>query len=171
MSQSKTAMEFLSEGLISRCGINCRFCPSYRDHIKTDADKQRCSDIWFKFLGFRVEPATIRPCDGCATSVYYGVDGADAPDCAIRACATANGVQTCAHCSAYRAGCFLHHGAQAGTAEPGRPPVAATTRDERPFFGDLGRKQGNRSPEENLADIRASLAPEDIVHVTPPAWP
>ena len=171
MSQSKTAMEFLSEGLISRCGINCRFCPSYRDHIKTDADKQRCSDIWFKFLGFRVEPATIRPCDGCATSVYYGVDGADAPDCAIRTCATSNSVTTCAHCSAYRCGCSLHHGAQAGPGEGNEPRAQATTDEERLFFGDLGRKQGNRSPEENLAAIRAALAPEDIVKVTPPATP
>ena len=59
----------------------------------------------------------------------------------------------------------MHHGAKADD----KPGPVATTDDERLFFGDLGREQGNRSPEENLAEIRAALAPEDITPVTPPA--
>ena len=161
----KTAEEFLNEGAIARCGINCRFCASYRNHVKSDADKQRCSDVWFKFMGFRVEPDTIRPCPGCEGSVYYGASGADGPDCAVRKCAGSHGVKTCAHCSAYGAGCSLHHGAREEPDEAGRPQPEATTDAERLFFGDLGQAQGNGSPEENLAEIRASLAPGDIVRV------
>lgn len=168
---SKTVAEFLDEGMISECGTNCRFCASYMEHIKTDADKQRCSDVWFKFMGFRVPPESIRPCPGCAGSVYYGRGGADAADCAIRKCATANRVTTCAHCSAYGSGCALHHGAQADADQAAKPRPAATTDDERLFFGDLVREQGNRSPEENLAAIRACLAAEHILRVTRCACP
>jgi len=163
--------EFLNEGVIARCGINCRFCASYVDHVKTDADKQRCSDVWLKFMGFRVEPKTVRPCPGCEESVYYGEGGADGADCAIRKCARTNGVKTCAHCSSYLSGCSLHHGAQADVDEAGEPGPEAATDDERLFFGDLGYAQGNRPPEQNLADIRASLAPEDIVRVREGAGP
>lgn len=171
MSECRTVKEVLREGLIARCGINCRFCPSYREHVRTDEDKQRCSDVWAKFLGFRVEPDAIRACDGCARSVYYGGGGADGADCAIRKCATSNGARTCARCSAYGAGCSLHHGAQAKPGEVDEPRAQATTDDERLFFGDLGREQGNRSPEENLAEIRACLAAEDIVEVKAPVKP
>jgi len=168
MGEGTTANEFLREGLISKCGINCRFCPSHREHITSDADKQRCSDVWFKFIGFRVDPATIRPCDGCATSVYHGWSDTDISPCAIRTCAMSNGVITCAHCSAYGAGCRLHHGAQTDAGETDKPEATPTTEAERLFFGDLGEQQGNQSPEANLAEIRASLSPEDIVEVEPP---
>lgn len=171
MSEIKTATEVLNEGLLSRCGINCRFCPSYKDHIKSDKDKQRCSDLWFKFLGFRVEPETIRPCPGCVESVYYDVEGADGAECAIRKCAISVGAITCAHCSSYRSGCSLHPDAETQTDDTGGPRTEAMTQAERIFFGDLGREQGNRSPEENLTEIRASLRPEDFVDGNPPLEP
>ncbi|MBT3374704.1 MAG: DUF3795 domain-containing protein [Lentisphaerae bacterium] len=164
MSGSRTAEQFLNEGAIARCGINCHFCASYAEHVKTDADKQRCSDVWLKFMGFHVDPATIRPCPGCESSAYYGEDGADGADCAIRKCARTHGVKTCTHCSRYLSGCSLHHGAGEEADDAGKPAPEATTDAERLFFGDLGHAQGNRSPEENLAEIRASLEPEDIVH-------
>ena len=164
----QTVEEFLDEGLIAKCGINCRFCASYEEHIKSDADKQRCSDVWFRFMAFRVDPKTIQACPGCAGSVYYGEGGADGADCAIRKCARSNGVRTCAHCSGYRAGCTRHHGAQGDPDEDHRSGPEPANDDERLFFGDLGYAQGGRSPEDNLATIRASLAPEDIVRVDEP---
>lgn len=167
MTNVPTAQDLLAQGAMSRCGINCRFCPSYRDHVRSDADRQRCSDIWHKFLGFRVDPQTIQPCNGCEESAYYGAEGPDGADCAIRRCARANGARTCAHCSEYLGSCHLHHGARVAQDE-GRAPVPAVTDDEHLFFGDIGERLGNRSPEENLAALRAGLRPDEIVKATLP---
>ena len=164
MSERKTVTEFLVKGLIARCGINCGFCPSFKDHVKSDEDKQRCSDLWHKFLGFREEPGAIRACPGCAASVYYGEAGSESDGCAIRKCAVSLGVRTCAHCSAYLAGCSRHHGAQDEPTDAEQPSPQPATEEERFFFGDVGRARGGLSPEENLARIRASLRPDDIVN-------
>jgi hypothetical protein len=171
MSETKTVEEFLREGAISRCGISCRFCASYLEHVKSDEDKRRCSDIWHRFMGFRVPPEAIRACPGCAESVYYGAGGADGADCAIRRCAVSRGAKTCAHCSAYRSGCSLHHGAHPEPDGEKKTAPEATTEAERLFFGEIGREQGNRSPEQNLAEIRASLAPGDLVDGNTPLKP
>jgi hypothetical protein len=163
LHESKTVAEFLNEDYIARCGINCLFCPSYKDHIKSDEDKQQCSDIWYKYLGFRVPPETIQPCPGCEQSVYYGATGADGEDCAIRKCAVSMDARTCAHCSMYQTGCTKHHGADPGSENSEQHSIEASTEAEDFFFGNLGHKLGNRSPEAYLAEIRASLKPEDIV--------
>lgn len=86
--------------LFAKCGNNCGRCPSYKENLKTDEDRQRCSDGWEKYLGFRLSPGKLRLCDGCQTPddenpVLYK------NGCKIRRCAILNGVETCAHCSAY----------------------------------------------------------------------
>ena len=85
--------------LLSKCGMNCGRCPSYRENLKSDADRQRCSDGWFRYHGFRITPAKLLLCNGCQAR------DEDHPvrylNCYVRKCAVKNGVATCAHCSAY----------------------------------------------------------------------
>jgi len=87
------------EDLISKCGMCCSRCPAYRANIRTEADKIRTSDGWYKYLGFRF-PSRLVTCDGCQKPndqsplrIRRG--------CTIRNCAITNGVETCAHCSEY----------------------------------------------------------------------
>ncbi len=85
--------------LFAKCGINCARCPSYKRNLQSNEERQRCSEGWRRYLGFKLSPEKLRPCDGC-----------QAPDdesplryqnCYVRKCAVKNGVETCAHCSAY----------------------------------------------------------------------
>jgi len=86
--------------LFAKCGVNCGHCPSYKENLKTDLDRQRCSDGWHKYHGFRLAPDKIRPCDGCQIypeKLTYRV----CPVSHIRNCAIKTGVETCANCSVY----------------------------------------------------------------------
>lgn len=88
-------------GPFSKCGARCDACPAYRENARTAAHRQRCSDGWHKYLGVRLQPERCF-CDGCQTpddqnpTLVIGRRG-----CAIRRCAVASGVVTCAHCAAY----------------------------------------------------------------------
>jgi hypothetical protein len=147
--------------LFAKCGCNCGRCPSYKGNLRTDEDRQRCSDGWHKYLGFRLSPGKLRLCDGC-----------QAPDdenpvryqsCYVRQCAARNGVETCAHCSGYpcedvknlheiqRAGARERIAARLGTPIPGEDYLAFI----EPYEGI-----------KHLDEIRASLGPEDIVEMT-----
>ena len=149
--------------LFSKCGANCGRCPAYRESVKTDADRQRCSDGWHKYLGVRLSVQRCY-CDGCQTPddenplLVYGKYG-----CKIRRCAVFNGVQTCAHCSAY-------------PCEDVRTQFSFDSESRDKFAARLGTP----IPEEeyltfiepyelhkHLDEIRATLAPEDIVEMTP----
>jgi hypothetical protein len=149
--------------LFSKCGANCGRCPAYRENVRSDADRQRCSDGWHKYLGVRLNVQRCY-CDGCQTPddenpvLVYGKYG-----CRIRRCAVFNGVETCAHCSAY-------------PCEDVRTQFSfdSESRDK------LAARLGTPIPEEeyltfikpyelhkHLDEIRASLVPEDIVEMTP----
>jgi hypothetical protein len=148
--------------LFSKCGANCGRCPAYRENVRTDEDRQRCSDGWHKYLGVRLNVQRCY-CDGCQTPddespvLVFGKYG-----CKIRRCTVFNGAETCAHCSAY-------------PCEDVRTQFSfdSESRDK------LAARLGAPIPEEeyltfiepyelhkHLDQIRASLAPEDIVEMT-----
>ena len=85
----------------AKCGFNCGLCPAYKENAKTEEDRQRGSDGWKKYYNFRLSLERMY-CDGCQTP-----DGANPvllnPACVTRKCAQTNGVETCAHCSEYKA--------------------------------------------------------------------
>lgn len=147
--------------LFAKCGCNCGRCPSYKGNLRTDEDRQRCSDGWHKYLGFRLSPGKLRLCDGC-----------QAPDdenpvryqsCSVRKCAVRNGVETCAHCSGYPCEDVknLHEIQRAGARER----IAArlgTPIPEEDYLAFIEPYEGLK----HLDEIRASLSPEDIVEMT-----
>jgi hypothetical protein len=82
----------------SKCGCNCGRCPAFKANAKTEKDRQRCSDGWFKYLNVRVRP-DICFCQGCQSPDPWE-SGAVLPDrgCYVRPCAIKTGVENCAHC-------------------------------------------------------------------------
>ncbi len=75
------------------CGYRCDLCPAFVRNQKGPEDRQRVSDGWQKYLGFRMEPETI-VCAGCR------FDGCHLDtDCQVRPCAMAKGYATCAECA------------------------------------------------------------------------
>ncbi len=146
--------------LFSKCGCNCGRCPSYKKNLQTDEDRQRCSDGWHKYLGFRLSPDKLRPCDGC-----------QAPDdenpvryqsCYVRKCAVRNGVETCAHCSGYPCEDVknLHEIQRAGARD--RIATRLGTRiPEEDYLAFIEPYEGIK----HLDEIRASLGSEDIVEM------
>ena len=152
--------------ILAKCGINCSRCPSYRENLKTEGDRQRCSDGWHKYLGFRLIPEKLLLCDGCQmpndkNPVRYYKSG-----CYIRKCAEKNGVETCAHCSGYPCEDVKLRGTstsrEASASLLGIPAKAIPEEDYLAFI----------EPYESLKHldaIRASLVPEDIVKMTKPS--
>ncbi len=147
--------------LFAKCGCNCGRCPSYKGNLRTDGDRQRCSDGWHKYLGFRLNPGKLRLCDGC-----------QAPDdenpvryqsCSVRKCAVRNGVETCAHCSGYPCEDVknLHEIQRAGARERIATRLG-TPIPEEDYLAFIEPYEGIK----HLDEIRASLSPEDIVEMT-----
>ncbi len=146
--------------LFSKCGNNCGRCPSYRENLRTDEDRQRCSEGWEKYLGFRLSPSKLRLCDGCQmpneeNPILYR------NGCNVRRCAIFNGVETCAHCAAY----------------PCEGLVALQDVNREEIEARLGAPIPEEDyltfiePYENLkhlVEIRASLGAEEIVDPTKP---
>lgn len=142
--------------LFAKCGNNCGLCPSYKENMKTDEDRLRCSEGWYKYHGFRLRPEKLRLCDGCQAGddenpVRYIT-------CYVRNCAVKNGVKTCAHCSGYPC------------EDVGRVSVSTDMREK------TAARLGAPIPEEDylmfiepyegmkhLDEIHSSLTPEDIV--------
>lgn len=148
--------------LFAKCGNNCGRCPSYKENLKTDEDRQRCSDGWEKYLGFRLSPGKLRLCDGCQAPddenpVRY-------QNCYVRRCAVKNSVETCAHCSAYPQ-----------CEDVGMVSLSADAREK------IAARLGIPIPEEDyltfiepyenlkhLEDIHGSLGAEEMVEPTKP---
>jgi hypothetical protein len=140
---------------ISKCGCNCGRCPAFRGNAKTAADRERCSEGWHRYLGFRLNPERII-CDGCQVPDDRNPTRI-ARACRRRTCALTNGVENCAYCSAY--------------ACEDLEALAASARR-----ADIEARLGERIPEEDylafvepydvlghLDAIRASLRPDEIV--------
>jgi len=82
------------EPIIAKCGYRCDLCPAYEANLNSDADKQRMSDAWERYCGFKVPPEQIQSCQGCIIS------GAD-PTCTVRPCAIEKDIENCAHCEQF----------------------------------------------------------------------
>jgi hypothetical protein len=148
--------------LFAKCGANCGRCPAFRANAKTAEDRQRCSDGWHKYLGVRLSVQRCY-CDGCQTPddqnpvLVYGKYG-----CKIRRCAVFNGVETCAHCSAYPCEDVR---TQFSFDSESRERIAArlgTLVPEEEYSTFIEPYELHR----HLDEIHASLAPEDIVEMT-----
>ncbi len=147
--------------LFSKCGCNCGRCPSYKENLQTDEDRQRCSDGWYRYLGFRLSPDKLRLCDGCQTPddenpVRY-------QNCYVRRCAVRNGVETCAHCSGYPCEDVKNlHVIQRADARERIVARLGTPIPEEDYLAFIEPYEGIK----HLDEIRASLGPEDIVGMT-----
>ncbi|MFC1492618.1 DUF3795 domain-containing protein [candidate division KSB1 bacterium] len=146
------------ENIYSKCGFICSNCASYRENLKTTEGRKRCSDGWQKYLGYRLSPEKLKPCDGCQTPdeknpVMY-------INCKVRKCAVINSVLTCAHCSGF-------------PCEDA--PNISFTRDKRQMIEE---RLGHSMPEEDylsfvecfegmkhLEEIRSGLKSEDIIEI------
>jgi len=145
--------------LFSKCGCNCGRCLSYKENLLTDEDRHRCAEGWARYIGYHPTPEKLRACVGCQApdeknAVRY-------QSCYVRKCALRNGVETCAHCSAYPC------------EDVPRVSFAADQREK------IAARLGYLIPDEDylafiepyegikhLDAIRASLGPGDIVEMT-----
>ncbi len=149
------------KNLFSKCGANCGRCPSYKGNLQTEEDRQRCSDGWYKHLGFRLSPGKLCLCDGCQApdeknTVRY-------QNCYVRRCAVRNGVKTCAHCSAYPCEDVKNlHEIQRADARERIAARLGTLIPEEDYLTFVEPYEGIK----HLDEIRASLGPEDIVEMT-----
>ena len=145
-----------AQNLHAKCGNDCGRCPSFRENLVTDEDRQRCSADWLKYHGFRYSPEKLLRCDGC-----------QAPDdespvrylnCLVRKCALHNRAETCAHCSSYPCEELL----SSIPAPDWRDRIMDRLGAPIPKEDDLAFV----APYEclrNLETLRASLDPEQIV--------
>lgn len=146
--------------IFAKCGVNCGRCPSYGENLQTDEDRQRCSDGWQKYLGFRLSPGRLRLCDGC--QVPDDENPIRYQNCYVRRCAVKNDIETCAHCSAYPQ---CEDVAMVSLAVDAREKIAARLGipiPEEDYLAFIEPYEGIK----HLDEIRASLGPEDIVEVT-----
>ena len=146
--------------LFALCGINCGHCPSYKDNLLTDEDRQRCSDGWHKYQGFRLRPEKLLRCEGCPVPVEENPVRYFKQGCNVRKCAVFNGVENCAYCSAYPcqdlARLFVWTDEREERAARLDEPISEE--DYLSFFEAFDHRK-------HLAEMRASLAPEDIVEM------
>jgi len=82
------------------CGLDCGDCEAFIATQKNDrAGLEAAAKQWTEQFGARNITAEMCICDGCPSGKR--VSTAHAETCAIRLCATARGVTTCAHCADY----------------------------------------------------------------------
>jgi len=81
------------------CGFRCELCPAFKDNITSEEDRQKVSDGWFKYYGFRIPTDEIY-CDGCLAENCNNPRRID-PGCEVRVCALESGLANCAHCDDY----------------------------------------------------------------------
>jgi len=82
------------------CGLDCGECEAYVATQKNDrAGLEETAKKWAQQFGGRPVAAEACICDGCSTGKRTST--AHAATCAIRLCASARGVVTCAHCLDY----------------------------------------------------------------------
>lgn len=85
--------------LIAYCGLDCAGCEAYQaTQANDEAAKQKVLERWRVEFNAPEMPLIAVTCDGCTTT---GRLGGYCHDCAVRACAEAKGVESCAHCADY----------------------------------------------------------------------
>ena len=83
--------------ILTRCGFRCDLCLAYKPRIeKNPQDKQKLSDGWFKYFGFRI-PAEKITCDGCMATTSNLLD----KECPVRPCVIEKGFAHCGKCDSY----------------------------------------------------------------------
>lgn len=83
--------------ILTRCGYRCDLCLAYRPNIeKHPEDRQKLSDGWHKYYGFRL-PASEICCDGCMAENPRLIDRS----CPVRPCVIEMGLENCAQCEHY----------------------------------------------------------------------
>ncbi|MBN2206395.1 MAG: DUF3795 domain-containing protein, partial [Candidatus Aminicenantes bacterium] len=82
------------------CGLDCGACEAY---LATQADDQaglqKTAEQWSVQYGGKNVTAAMCVCDGCSSGKR--ISSAHAATCAVRLCAEARKVATCAHCADY----------------------------------------------------------------------
>ena len=82
------------------CGLDCGECEAYIATQKNDRDGlEVAARKWAQQFGAQNISADMCICDGCPSGKRTST--AHAVNCAIRLCASARGVTTCAHCRDY----------------------------------------------------------------------
>lgn len=82
------------------CGLDCGKCEAYIATQNNDwAGLEEAAKKWTEQFGTMRVSADMCICDGCPSGKRMST--AHAVNCAIRTCASARGVTTCAHCQDY----------------------------------------------------------------------
>jgi hypothetical protein len=147
------------KNMIAPCGTNCGRCPSYKENLLTNEDRQRCSDGWYRYHGFRLSPDKLRCCVGCQALDYENSEHYIV-NCNKRKCALFNGIKTCAHCSVYPCAVF---GLGPDFSREKVEARLGTPVPEEDYLAFVEPYEGVK----HLDEIRASLGSEDIVEMTP----
>ena len=83
--------------ILTRCGYRCDLCLAYKPNIENNqANRQKLSDGWFQYFGFRIPPEEIC-CDGCMADDPKVID----LSCPVRPCVIARNLDNCAQCESY----------------------------------------------------------------------
>jgi hypothetical protein len=86
--------------LLAYCGLDCGECEAYIATQNNDwAGLEAAAKQWAEQFGAREIAADMCICDGCSSGGRKST--AHCATCAIRQCASARGVTTCAHCQEY----------------------------------------------------------------------
>jgi hypothetical protein len=141
--------------LLGKCGNDCGRCALYKDNL-TDESRPWCAQGMGRYINWHPRPEKLRQCAGCqATGGFLYIK-----NCRVRMCAQYNGIENCAHCSAFP--CL-------------DVPTVSVPVDYR---DRVAQRLGSLIPEEDylafiepyegmehLKQIRASLEPDDIVEM------
>jgi hypothetical protein len=84
----------MGEVVLTRCGYRCDLCFAFAPNIAANpANREKLSDGWFKYYGFRIPPEKI-VCDGCMAQDPRLIDRS----CPVRPCVIERGLDNCAQC-------------------------------------------------------------------------
>jgi len=85
--------------MIAFCGLDCAGCDAFlATQANDEAAKLKVLEQWRVDFGAPEMPLAAVTCDGCISS---GRLGGYCPECPVRACASAKGVENCAYCEEY----------------------------------------------------------------------
>jgi len=83
--------------ILTRCGYRCDLCLAYKPNIEANpSDREKLSDGWFKYFGFRVPPQEIF-CEGCMADDPHMID----QTCPVKPCVIESGLDNCSQCEEY----------------------------------------------------------------------
>ena len=83
--------------VLTRCGYRCDLCLAYKPNVENNpSNKQRLSDGWHTYFGFRIPPEAIC-CDGCMALDPKLID----QKCPVRPCVIERGLDNCSQCDDY----------------------------------------------------------------------